>query len=227
MILGIYSASGGGKETFDLANEINIINQNWDEIVFIDDTKPSGSSLWGYPIYSFDELVTRYSPEEIEIIIGVGEPSDRELLYHKVLNTGYKLTTLIHPTVPIHPTTIIGKGVIISRNAYISCEVVIEDNVRIMPMAIIGHNVIINKHSAISGHSEVGGYSHVGERTFLGFNVCVREHTTIGDDVVVSVGSAVLKDLPNLVVAQGNPARVILKREEGGRVFKKIKGINC
>lgn len=226
MILGIYSASGGGKETFDLANEINIANHKWDEIIFIDDTKPSGSNLWGYPIYSFAEILGKYSSKDIEIIIGVGEPSDRELLYHKVLDAGYNLTSLIHPSVPINPTTIIGNGVIISRNAYVSCEVVIEDNVRIMPLSGIGHNVTIGRHSAISGHVDIGGYTHIGERSYIGLNVCVREHTTIGDDVVVSAGSAVLKDIPCSVIAQGNPARVILKRDDG-RVFKKIKGVNC
>jgi maltose O-acetyltransferase len=44
---------------------------------------------------------------------------------------------------------------------------------------------------------------------WLGGGVIVGPGVTIGDDVVVGSGAVVVKDLPDRVVAVGNPARVV------------------
>lgn len=225
MILGIYSASGGGRFVYELALEINNSMNRWDSIIFIDDTKPTGSYLRNCPIYSFSEIQTLYSPDELEIVIAVGEPDDRKLLYDRIAITSYNLATLVHPAVRIPETTKIGKGVIIFNNAYICSDSVIGDNVRISPMAIIGHDNMIGDHSVISAMANIGGYVTIGTVSYIAISVSIIEHITIGDNTIVSAGSAVLKDIPSSVIAQGNPARVMLHKN--GRVFKQIKGINC
>ena len=49
----------------------------------------------------------------------------------------------------------------------------------------------------------------IGSRVWLGGGVIVRPGVTIGDDIVVGSGAVVVKDLPDRVVAVGNPARVV------------------
>ena len=50
-------------------------------------------------------------------------------------------------------------------------------------------------------------------------NVAVKEKTTLGDDVIVGMGSAVFSDIAEDSVALGNPARVMRKNDQK-KVFK-------
>lgn len=56
---------------------------------------------------------------------------------------------------------------------------------------------------------ELGFPITIGNRVWLGAGVIVCPGVTIGDDVVVGAGAVVTKDLPDRVVAVGNPARVV------------------
>lgn len=49
----------------------------------------------------------------------------------------------------------------------------------------------------------------VGSDVWFGGHVCVLPGVTIGSDVVIGAGSVVVHDIPDHVVAAGNPARVI------------------
>lgn len=60
----------------------------------------------------------------------------------------------------------------------------------------------------ISGR-ELGFPITIGSRVWLGGGVIVGPGVTIGDDVVIGSGAVVVKDLPDRVVAVGNPARVV------------------
>ena len=49
----------------------------------------------------------------------------------------------------------------------------------------------------------------VGNNVWIGGNVCVMPGVTIGDNVTIGAGSVVVHDIPNNVLAVGNPCRVI------------------
>lgn len=49
----------------------------------------------------------------------------------------------------------------------------------------------------------------IGNNVWIGGNVVVLPGVTIGDNVVIGAGSVVTKDIPNGVVAAGNPCRII------------------
>ncbi len=51
--------------------------------------------------------------------------------------------------------------------------------------------------------------TRIGRGVWLGARVVVLKGVTIGDNTVVAANSVVTKDLPNNVLAGGNPARVI------------------
>lgn len=54
----------------------------------------------------------------------------------------------------------------------------------------------------------------VGDNVWIGGGVKVMPGVTIGNNVVIGGGSVVTKDIPDNVVAVGNPCRVIRKIEE-------------
>ena len=59
----------------------------------------------------------------------------------------------------------------------------------------------------------------IGKNCWLGAGVIVLPGVTIGDNVVIGAGSVVTKDLPDNVVAVGNPCRVLRPVGEHDRQF--------
>lgn len=55
---------------------------------------------------------------------------------------------------------------------------------------------------------------HIGKNCWFGAGVVILPGITVGDNVVVGAGSIVTKDLPDNVVAVGNPCRILRKVNE-------------
>src|SRR5665648_3649 len=211
MILGIYGSGGLGREVLELSKIINA-NNRWDDIVFIDDMEEGKCN--GAERYSFEGFIDNFKPADTEIVIALGEPAIREILYKKIIKKNYSLATLIHPNVVIPDNTKVGKGVVINLGDFISCNVKIEDNVFLQQYVTIGHDSILKKHTVVSAFVAIAGHCCIGESTYIGVHVPVKEAIIIGDNVIVGMGSCVLRDIPNDVVAIGNPARPMRKNEE-------------
>lgn len=60
---------------------------------------------------------------------------------------------------------------------------------------------------------------HIGKNCWLGAGVIVLPGITIGDNSVIGAGSVVTKDIPENVVAVGNPCRVLREIGEKDRKY--------
>jgi galactoside O-acetyltransferase len=60
---------------------------------------------------------------------------------------------------------------------------------------------------------------HIGRNCWIGAGVIILPGITIGDNTVVGAGSVVTKDLPDNVVAVGNPCRVLREIGEHDREY--------
>ncbi len=70
---------------------------------------------------------------------------------------------------------------------------------------ILAHDASTNK---VKAHTKIGTVT-IGNNVFLGHNVTVCCNTRIGNNVVIGAGSVITKDIPDDVVAAGNPAKII------------------
>ena len=95
----------------------------------------------------------------------------------------------------------------------------------------IGKNVMFAPNVSIftAGHpvhpdSRNSGYEYgipvtIGDNVWLGGGVIVTPGVTIGNNVVIGAGSVVTKDIPDNVIAVGNPCRVLRAITEADRDF--------
>lgn len=216
--LGIYGAGGLGREVFELAIAINSFKKRWSEIVFIDDGENKQNPR-GLSIYKFAEIVKKIDVEDIEFCIAIGEPEIRKDLYKKLIKSNMSMATLIHPQVTIPESTAIGAGVVICKFVSITCDISIGENVYIHPMVCIGHDSTIENHTVISSFVDVAGDCLVGSCSFLAINVILKHGICVGKNSIVGLASVVHRDIPDNVIALGNPARP-MKNNTEKRVFK-------
>lgn len=212
MILGIFGAGGLGREVFDLATLINEKSNKWEKILFVDD-KLFDTKINNVPVISYNEAISSYG-KHLEITVGVGEPSVREIVFERLRRDQIPVVTLIHPNVGIPKTTSIGEGVTIQTGCFISCNTVIEDDVFIQPNVNVGHDNILKKGCIISGLVNLAGHVTVGQNTYIGISTAVKQGVSIGDYCIIGMCSAVYSNIPNEMIAMGNPARPMKKNEE-------------
>jgi len=98
-------------------------------------------------------------------------------------------------------------------------KVTIGDNAQIAPNVSIytaGHPV--HPDSRNSGY-EYGIDISIGDNVWIGGNTCILPGVHIGNNVVIGAGSVVTKDIPDNVIAVGNPCRVIREITEDDRKY--------
>lgn len=209
----IYGAGGLGIETMDiLASCISsgILPQH--TCSFLVDN-PEVNIVNGYPLVSFEDCVP-----DAKVTIAVGEPELRWKLSEKCVAKGLKLTTLVSPQAYVSESATLEDGVIIAPFVSVQAQAAIDKNVAVNTQAIIGHHVSVAEHAVISSQVNLGGASTIGAKSYIGMGALIREQLSIGESSIVGMGSVAHRDIPDGVIALGNPARVA-KRNEDKRVF--------
>ena len=119
----------------------------------------------------------------------------------------------------------VGKNFFANYNCTILdvAKVIIGDNCQLAPNVSIytaGHPV--HPETRNSGY-EYGIKVTISDNVWIGGNTVICPGVHIGDNVVIGAGSVVTKDIPNMVIAAGNPCRVIREITENDRrtYFKK------
>lgn len=120
-----------------------------------------------------------------------------------------------------------GHHVHFGKNVYANFNLTVVDDTHIYvgDYTMFGPNVTL----ATAGHPILPelrqeGYQYnapvrIGKNCWLGAGVVVLPGVTIGDNVVVGAGSIVTKDLPDNVVAVGNPCKVLREVNEQDREY--------
>lgn len=91
-------------------------------------------------------------------------------------------------------------------------NVVVASNVTFINHDII--NQMLNNIPDQSWYKYQSGCIEIGNNVFIGSNVIILPNIKVGDNVIMSAGSIITKDIPNNSVVGGVPARVIMTFEE-------------
>ncbi|MDE7241133.1 sugar O-acetyltransferase [Desulfovibrio sp.] len=98
-------------------------------------------------------------------------------------------------------------------------KVSIGDNVLCAPnVSIYTASHPLHPESRNSGY-ECGISVSIGDNVWIGGNVVINPGVTVGDNAVIGAGSVVTRDIPDNMVAAGNPCRVLRAVSEADRDF--------
>lgn len=87
----------------------------------------------------------------------------------------------------------VGANTCIDRGAL--DDTVIGDGVKIDDQIMIGHNCRIGDHTAIAACAGIAGSTTIGKRCIIGGAAMFSGHNELTDDVIISGGTAVIKDI--------------------------------
>ena len=214
----VYCAGGFGKEVYDIAHRINKENACWSNMSFIDDSEIE-NRVYDANVYRFEEILEKKNSDQVEVVIASGEPEVRKLLAEKVCQVGFQLANLMDPSTSYGKSFQLDPGVIIAPLCSIQSEAILKRNSAVNTMSIIAHDVTVGENTVVSSMVNIGGSCIIGDNSYLGMGVLIKEGIKIGNNSIVGMGSVVHKDIPDGVIALGNPARP-MRENVDKRVFK-------
>lgn len=200
----LYGASGHAKVIIDILNASGI------KIDALFDDDLSISELMNIP-------VKHDWNHESPVIISIGNNFARKQIAEK-LQCEYGVA--IHPSAIISPFANVNEGTVVMQGTIIQSSAQIGKHCIINTGASIDHECCVEDYAHISPKATLCGNVYVGEGAWIGAAAVVAPGVRIGRWSVVGAGSVVVSDVPDGVIAYGNPCRV--KSSHGMNIAKRI-----
>ena len=159
-----------------------------------------------FNINMFTEVDANQYPQ---FCLGVYNPSIKKTLVNKYNLDINKAINVIHSTLSKSDTAILGGGILINSLVSIAAHTIIGNYVSINRHVSIGHHTTIGNYTSINPGVNIAGNVSIGEATTIGMGANVLNKIKIGSNTIVGAGSVVTKDLPDNVIAYGNPCKII------------------
>lgn len=190
----LYGASGHAKVIID------ILKSQGKNILGLIDDDLSINELLGYPVYhEADNL----SPQ----IISVGDNKIRKKIAERL--SAIYFETAVHISAVLSDTCSIKEGTVVMQGAIIQSCSEIGRHCIINTGASVDHDCKINDFVHISPHVTLCGDITVGEGTWVGAGTTIIPGVKIGKWCIIGAGSVVIRNIPDNVLAFGNPCKVI------------------
>lgn len=114
---------------------------------------------------------------------------------------------ILHASAIVSCTAKLGVGLLINNLSYIGPYANIGDFVSLGNRSSVNHHCVLEDFVSVNPGSMVCGGSYIGKGTSIGASSVIRDGIKIGCNTIIGAGSVVVKDIPDGVVAYGNPCK--------------------
>ncbi len=206
-ILGI-GAGGHARVLIEILQQTG----EWEIAGLLDaDESKTGQNTSGILILGTDDTIPELFQRGIRAaFIGIGSIGSsilRRKIFALLLEHGFELPVIQHPSAIIASDVTIGRGTCIMPGAIINPATSIGECAIINSGAIIEHDCQISSFAHISPGALLSGNVHVGEGAHIGIGAIVRQGIYIGENAMVGAGAVVVKNVAAGSTVMGIPAR--------------------
>jgi sugar O-acyltransferase (sialic acid O-acetyltransferase NeuD family) len=145
--------------------------------------------------------------------LGVYQPSHKIKIVETLNPDKNKFMNIIHDGLDISYTSKLGRGLLINSKVSIAAHTTIGDFVSINRHVSIGHHTNVGDYCSINPGVNIAGNVTIGEGTTIGVGANIIDGVNIGKNSIIGAGSVVTKDIPDNVIAYGNPCKIIRDNE--------------
>lgn len=198
---------GGGGHTKVL---IDCLKQQSISILGFTDKLDGLASILGVDWLGNDEVIYRFSPEEIQLVNGIGSvktTAPRRRIYDFFKGKGYKFEQVFHSSTILADDFSVNEGVQIMAGVVIQSGSKVGKNTIVNTRASIDHDCSIGSHVHIAPGTTICGGVQIEDGVHVGAGATIIQNVRIGKNSLVGAGALVLKDVPDGATVIGSPAR--------------------
>jgi sugar O-acyltransferase (sialic acid O-acetyltransferase NeuD family) len=154
-------------------------------------------SFRGRPVLTREEAAARFPPERHGAFVAVSYSGLNELRRSKVeamRAAGYTLVSYVSSRASVFADFAAGENAFILEDNTIQPFARIGRNVTLWSGNHIGHHAVIEDDCFLASHIVVSGGVRIGAGSFVGVNVTIRDHVTVGRKCVLGAGALILED---------------------------------
>jgi acetyltransferase-like isoleucine patch superfamily enzyme len=162
---------------------------------FDDAPRSSAECLGGI---DFEIIQKKYQNSEFDrVFVAAGSSKLRIKLINNLVRRGIKLINIIHPNSFVSEDAILGCNIYIGPFVQVASKAVVSDGAFISAGSNIEHHCHLAENCLLGPGVYLSGGVSVGKRSILGAGVSVESNIEIGDDVYVTPGKGLNKNIKN------------------------------
>ena len=214
-IIGVYGASGFGREVMPLIKEqIKSKDESYQitKCVFIDDSLSKKiSSINGYEIIDWEQFLAKKCDNK-EVVIAISNISIRQKLEKQISDSGIKLLNVFSNSSKRYDNVEIAEGSIITDGCIMTSNIQIGKCFHANLNSYVAHDCVIGNFVTFAPSVKCNGNVHIQDNVYIGTGVIIKQGKPnkpliIGKGSKIDAGSYVTRDVEPNSTMFGVPAK--------------------
>lgn len=214
MLIGVYGASGFGKEVMPLVRQQFPILAK-ENFIFIDDGK-AGTHLNGYSVLTYTDFIKQPVSNKL-VTIAIANSSVREKLVTQLNQDNIQHLSIQASNTVVLDEVEIGEGSLLCPFTCLTSNIKIGKFFHANIYSYVAHDCVIGDFVTFAPGVKCNGNIHIEDHAYIGTGAVIKQGTpdkplVIGKGAVIGMGAVVTKSVPAGVTVVGNPARILEKK---------------
>jgi len=209
-LIGVYGASGFGREVLPLVRGAAEDLGQTADVVFIDDGG-EWEEMNSFPVLTYEEFLARPATTKM-VTVAIANSQIREQIYEKLQDDGVQLLDVRAQNIVVMDEVSLGEGYILSPFVTLTSNIKIGAGFQANIYCYVGHDCVLGDFVTFAPAVKCNGNVEIGNHAYIGTGAIIKQGRPgkplkIGDGAIVGMGAVVTKDVPAGETVVGNPAK--------------------
>ena len=213
-LIGVYGASGFGREVLPLVRAALAESSVEAEIVFIDDNAEL-AEMNACSVVTYERFLSEPASSKV-VTVAIANSQVRKRIFTKLVEDGIGILDVKALNVVVMDEVSLGEGSILSPFVTLTSNIRIGIGFQANIYSYVGHDCVIGDYVTFAPGVKCNGNIEIGDHAYIGTGAIIKQGRPgkplkIGAGAIVGMGAVVTKNVLPGETVFGNPARPLSK----------------